>query len=979
MPHKPTERRFEDHIEWRLNGLGYESHPYSEYDRARCLISGELVGFLQDSQPEAWENLHEVHGADTEHNVLKRIAQVIARDGVSDALGKPVADRGVQLDLCYFKPTSGMNPEHHKQFTRNRFALIRQLRYANNSEKSLDMVLFLNGIPLATLELKNQLTGQNVFDAQKQYKNDRDPCEPLFKFKRCAVHFCVDDNKVFMTTQLAGANTRFLPFNRDLENPAVENGYRTEYLWEEILTPDSMLDILENFVRLSGVTSYAFNAKTGEVDAKKSPVLVFPRYHQLDLIRQFRKQIVEDGVGTNYLVQHTTGSGKSYSIGWLAHILVSFYRSDKDNRKMFDTVVVVTDRIVLDDQLKTVIQDLSEVRDVVVSVGSGRELRNALERTAGIVITTIQKFPSISKNIAKMENKNFGVIIDEVHSSQSGKLSTELKRALAQTDKDDDDAFDYEEMMMREIKTRGKQKHISFFGFTGTPKNTTLEVFGTKTKDGTFEPFHIYSMHQSIYENFTLDVLKNYTTYKRYFKVLQTCEEKFVPKIRTNKEIIRYVDSDLQTIKQKADIILEHWIQHGSKEINGKSRGMIVTGSRENCVKYFHEVNRQLKDRGVDYRALVGFSDDVVLDGGDEKYSETQLNRDVGCTGNVPLGLKDPRFRLLIVAYKYQTGFDEPLVQSMYVDRKLEGIQCVQTLSRLNRTMKGKTRTFVLDFVNEPKDIHDAFQPFYQSTSLDGETDPNLLYDTLGKIKAFNLYTDEDVKRFCVIYLDPNRKDDASLNATLDQVVEQFKKIGDESKRADVRGEIQTYILMYDYLSQIITFADISLEESYVFLSHLIQKLPRRESDSLDLSDVVDLDSLSIKMTGSYVEELDSEDAEVKPPDFEPPTIAEPERNLLSEIINELNTRHGINLSSEDQFVLAEVRQEIFDDSDIAKYMKGNNSEEDKRDYFKGQFTNRLFELESEQMGLYKKIGENEFAKSMIEDIMYRDYHPPKE
>ena len=456
------------------------------------------------------------------NKILSRISSEVSKRGIIDVLRNPVVDRGVYLNLCYFEPKSDLNPEHLKLFQSNRFTVMRQLHYSNQNENSIDMGLFLNGLPIVTMELKNQLTGQNVKHSQNQYRNDRDPREPLLQFKRCMVHFCVDNDKVSMTTRLSGPKTFFLPYNRDLENPPVESGYRSKYLWEEVLTPSSLLDVIENFIHLSKEDELYFDVKSQSIKKKTKDVLIFPRYHQLDLIRNFRRQLKEDGVGKNYLVQHTTGSGKSYSIGWLSHTLTSFYESEGDTKRMFDTIIVVTDRQVLDEQLGKLIRSLQKDEGIVHTTrdGGSKELREVLEKGKDIVITTIQKFPFISETISSLGDRKFGVIIDEVHSSQSGELSKELKKSLSKSD--DDDEFDYEEMLRQEIQSRGKQDHISFFGFTGTPKEKTLELFGTKTPEGQFVPFHIYSMYQSIHEGFTLDVLQNYTTYKRYFKVKQT-------------------------------------------------------------------------------------------------------------------------------------------------------------------------------------------------------------------------------------------------------------------------------------------------------------------------------------------------------------------------------------------------------------------------------------------------------------------------
>ena len=968
----PTEEKFEEHIEKHMCSVGYTSTDFHEYDRSLCLIKDQVIDFIKTTQPEKWERLTEIYDLDTRNKILSRISSEVSKRGIIDVLRNPVVDRGVYLDLCYFEPKSDLNPEHLKLFQSNRFTVMRQLHYSNQNENSIDMGLFLNGLPIVTMELKNQLTGQNVKHSQNQYRNDRDPREPLLQFKRCMVHFCVDNDKVSMTTRLSGPKTFFLPYNRDLENPPVESGYRSKYLWEEVLTPSSLLDVIENFIHLSKEDELYFDVKSQSIKKKTKDVLIFPRYHQLDLIRNFRRQLKEDGVGKNYLVQHTTGSGKSYSIGWLSHTLTSFYESEGDTNRMFDTIIVVTDRQVLDEQLGKLIRSLQKDEGIVHTTrdGGSKELREVLEKGKDIVITTIQKFPFISETISSLGDRKFGVIIDEVHSSQSGELSKELKKSLSKSD--DDDEFDYEEMLRQEIQSRGKQDHISFFGFTGTPKEKTLELFGTKTSQGQFVPFHIYSMYQSIHEGFTLDVLQNYTTYKRYFKVKQTKDGDIeIPTGKGKRELVRYVDSHEMTIRNKVQIMLDHWISKGSKEIQGRSRGMIVTQSRKHCVWYFKEINKQLEERGMTYKSLVGFSGEVSIDG--EKFTESGCNQSIGHEGNVPLGLKNPQYRLLVVANKFQTGFDEPLIQSMYVDKKLGGVQCVQTLSRLNRTTSGKTQTFTLDFVNEPDEIRESFQRFYQSTILDGETDPNRLYDTQREIYDFHLYTHEDVNRFCEVFYDPNR-DEGNLHPILDQIVDRFKSIEDEESREEFRSQIQSYIRLYGYLSQIVTFSDIELEKSFVFLKYLNKKLPKRETDRFDISDTIDLDSLRIQKIHEEMEGLERTDTVVEPPTFGGGDVVEPVLDLLSEIINQVNNTYGVNLTDDDKIDIERLRDRLVTDPEIIKYMNGQNTEENKKNFFKEQFDGLMVDYINERFEFYKKMDENPSVKNHIFKMMYENY-----
>ena len=968
----PTEEKFEEHIEKHLCSIGYISTHFHDYDRSLCLIKDQVIEFIKKTQPEKWDQLTQIYDVDTENKVLSRISSEISKRGVIDVLRNNVVDRGIYLDLCYFEPKSDLNPEHLKLFQSNQFTVVRQLHYSNKNENSIDMGLFLNGLPIVTMELKNQLTGQNIKHSQNQYRNDRDPKEPLLQFKRCMVHFCVDNDKVSMTTRLSGPKTFFLPYNRDLENPPVDTGYRSKYLWEEILTPASVLDVIENFVHLAKDDDLYFDEKSQSIKKKTKEVLIFPRYHQLDLIRKVRRQLKDDGVGKNYLVQHTTGSGMSYSIGWLSHTLTSFYESEGDTKRMFDTIIVVTDRQVLDEQLGKLIRSLQTDEGIVHTTrdGGSKELREVLEKGKDIVITTIQKFPFISETISSLGHRKFGVIIDEVHSSQSGELSKELKKSLSKSD--DDDEFDYEEMLRQEIQSRGKQDHISFFGFTGTPKEKTLELFGSKTSEGQFVPFHTYSMRQSIHEGFTLDVLQNYTTYKRYFKVKQTKDgDMEIPTGKGKQELVRYVDSHDMTVQTKVQIMLDHWIEKGSKEIQGRSRGMIVTQSRKHCVRYFKEINKQLEERGMTYKCLVGFSGEVSLDG--EKYTESGCNQTIGHDGNVPFGLKNPKYRLLVVANKFQTGFDEPLIQSMYVDKKLGGVQCVQTLSRLNRTTSGKTQTFTLDFANKTEEIQESFQRFYQSTILDGETDPNRLYDTQREVYDYHLYTQGDVDRFCEVFYDPNR-DEGGLHPILDSAVDKFKSIDDTETREDCRSKIQSYIRLYGYLSQIVTFTDIELEKTFVFLKYLNKKLPKRETERFDISDNIDLDSLRIQKTYEKIEGLEEGDTVLDPPDFGGAIPVDPVLDLLSEIIIQVNNTYGVNLTDDDKVDIERLKERMSSDPDLEKYMTGDNTEDNKKNYFKEQFDGMMVDYINERFEFYKKMEDNPSVKNMIFKMMYDNY-----
>tara|TARA_R110001592_G_scaffold166480_1_gene401579 strand:- start:3967 stop:6924 length:2958 start_codon:yes stop_codon:yes gene_type:complete len=976
----PNEERFEKYIEKELVKHGFGTRLYTEYDKNQCQIQEDLIGFIKETQQDEYDKLTKQFDTSTDKQLSKVVNDQVSKRGVIDVLRNGVNTRGCSFDLVYFEPKSGLNPEHQDKYSKNRFVSVRQLHYSNKNENSIDIVLFLNGIPIITMELKNQLTNQNIKNAENQYKYDRNPSgEPLLQFKRCLVHFCVDNDRVSMTTRLGGDKTRFLPYNKGIENPP-RHDFRSEYLWNQILLPDSLLDIIENFVLVSVESKKEWNDKLQKVTEEKDEVLIFPRYHQLDVIRKIRNKVREEGAGSNYLIQHTTGSGKSYSIGWLSHTLTSLYKTKQDTNKMFDTILVITDRKVLDNQLQKTLKDLQQTDGVVNPVDiNSKQLKDFLEKGKDIIVTTIQKFPVISETISQLKGQTFAVVIDEVHSSQSGETSKHLKKSLSvEVIEDADGNIDYEEMIRKEIESRGKQSHISFFGFTGTPKNKTLELFGRKNEDGEFEPFHSYNMKQSIFEGFTLDVLEHYTSYKRYFRVKQKdgteIEDQELPSSQVMMQLVDYVDSHDEVIGQKVKIILDHFTSVTSKKINGRGRGMVVVRSRKHCVLFQKEMVKQLKERGLSYSCLVAFSGTIHLKADPKEYTESSLNKENGLEGNnIPSGLKDPRFRILIVASKFQTGFDEPLIHSMYVDKKLSGVQCVQTLSRLNRTKSGKTDTFVLDFVNDTEDIVNSFQPFYTSTILTGETEPDKLYDLQHEIESFTIFTDDQIDRFCKEFY-KNNKTDEKLHPIIDEVVDNWKKLENDDQRDEFKSKIQSFCRLYSYISQIINFTEINWEKLYIFLRFLNKKLPKGVRDKIDILDSVDLGSLRIQMMGESRLSLEDRPGEIEPISPEGGGKAsEEELDLLSHIISRINEVYGIELSDEDKLDLKNVSERMGKNDELVSVMKGKNSDDDKRDFFNKVLKDEVSEYYGDRLDFYKKIM-NTKVFPMILEGMYKDY-----
>ena len=971
------EQDFEEHIEESLVNSGYTSSDPSIYDKTLCLLPTKLIGFIQETQSKTLEKLEIQFGTETESKLIKKVSTEIENRGVIDVLRKGVKTRGCEFKLVYFQPKSGLNPEHKDLYKQNRFTVIRQLKYSLKNENSIDMGIFINGIPIVMIELKNTLTGQNQIDGEKQWKYDRNPKEPLFRFKRNLVYFSVGNEKVSMTTRLMGSKTRFLPYNKDIENPINPVGHKTHYLWEDILQPNSMLDLIENFVHISHQTEKVFDSQVGKVVDKKSDVLIFPRFHQLKVIKKLKESVIEEGVGNNYLIQHTTGSGKSLSIGWLSHLLSSLYRNTDDTNRMFDSIIVVTDRRILDKQIRDTIKQLEQTKGVVNPVDvDSQQLKEYLEVGKTIIVTTVQKFPVISESISKLKSKNFGVIIDEVHSSQSGETSKHLKMSLSksvldeyQEGEDTDDLTDYEQKILKQIISRGKQDHISYFGFSGTPKNKTLEIFGRKNENGQFESFDTYSMEQSIYEGFTLDVLHNYTTYERYFKLNKKIEEdKELPSSRVKKMLVSWVDIQPHTITEKSKIILEHFIYNTSKKMSGKSRGMVVTRSRLHCVKFKLELDKQMKELGLPYSCLVGFSGKVYDKDSHKEYTESSMNDFP--EKQTQDNFKDPKYRLLIVCDKFQTGFDEPLLHTMYVDKRLQGLQCVQTLSRLNRSMRGKTDTFVLDFVNKPKIIQESFQPYYQGTILVEETDPDKLHTLEGQIKHedFNLVQDKTVNLLVEKFYD-DRVPDEELQPILDIVVVDWKEL-DEDIREEFRHLIQSFIRLYGYISQIITFKSIPLEKLYIFLRFLNKKLPKRRRDRLtDIFSYVDLEYFRIEKKYTTTIELEGVYGELEPISTDIGSISDDPLDFLSHIVKMLNENFGSDLTDEDKVTLEKIQKQLNEDEELRKVHTSDNTESNKRFVFNKVFDNLLQGLVDDSLDFYKKLTEpkrNEYVKRVL-------------
>jgi type I restriction enzyme R subunit len=999
MPAHPTETRFESHIETYLLSHGYHKGQSGDYDTELCLIPSEVITFIKATQLPTWEKLAKIHGTDTDRRLCDRLEKEISQRGTLDVLRKGIETRGCKFKLVYFQPANSLNPDHQTQYQQNRFTLVRQLYFSSSTKQSLDLTIFLNGLPILTAELKNSTTGQFVEQAIEQYKNDRDPKEPLFRFKRCLVHFAVGNEKVFMTTRLAKDKTYFLPFNLDSENPINPNGFRTHYLWEQTWQPDSLLNLLQNYLHLQTTTEKIW--KDGQLVEMTKEALIFPRFHQLDVVRRRLTTLRQDGTGNQYLIQHSAGSGKSNSIAWLAHQLANFYQNSDDTQRLFDSIIVITDRRVLDKQLQNTIKQFEQTAGVVVPIDkNSTQLKNAIETGQDIIITTLQKFPVISNSIAKHTGKRFAVIIDEAHSSQSGESTKHLNQSLAtfpQTPIAADatrapynitsnitSTFDplelaetaesqpeetIEDQIADEILARSRQQpHISYFAFTATPKAKTLQTFGHQNAEGEYIPFHSYTMRQAIEEGFILDVLQNYTTYERYFKLHQKYDlQAEFDKRTVAKLLIDYVDLQPHAFEIKSRIMLDHFLSKVADQLNGRGRAMICARSRLHAVRYFQTISRLMQEMNLPYKPLVAFSGTVEEpDIPDVQYTETSLNQLPSKT-DIPDALKMPQYRILIVAKKYQTGFDEPLLQSMYVDTKLGGVSTVQTLSRLNRTTPGKEHCMVLDFVNNVENIQKDFQEYYQTTALSDIPDPDRLYDLKNIILNYEIFTLQEVEDFARIFWDEKANQEL-LQPILDRARDAWHQRSPE-EREELRSHLQRFIRFYGFLAQVITFADADLEKFYGFVRLLNRKLDPRESGRIptELLDAVRLDSFKIEHIFEDTIPLTKADANLKGmvgnSGSAPPAVAP--KDSLANIVTRLNNTYGVNLTEDDQLDIERIRSKVENNPDLEAVMTANNTDQVKRDKFESAIDDLFLGFIHEKLDLYKKLKTPEFNKAL--------------
>ncbi len=986
------EIHFEEHIVRHLTqGIEPDYSEYVEkdnsvYNKDWCVIPEDIVGFIKDTQKEKYDKLVLQYGLNTDAKIVERVVDSIKKtqNKTIQVLREKIKDRGQNIDLVYFKPTHNKTPEHQEWYKKNRLTVIRQLKYSKQNENSIDIVLFLNGLPVISIELKNALTGQYLHDAIKQYISSRDPRETFFEFKRCLVHFAVSTEKVSMCTELKGKQTRFLPFNKALINED-HNGYATSYLWEDVLRKDSLMDLIQNYINIQVDKETYWDIKSKSLKEKESVKLIFPRYHQRRAMQKIVKAIKVDGVGKKYLIQHSAGSGKSNTISWLAHRLSDFYQDLDDERALFNGVIVVTDRRVLNRQIQDNIRQFEHTPGVVEYIDekkTAQDLKASIDKGTRVIVTTLQKFPIISDIVAQNKDKKYAVIIDEAHSSQTGEAARHLRKALSldEAENEDKGSKSLDDIIEDEIKSKGDQENISFFAFTATPKPKTIEMFGTII-DGQKQAFDLYSMEQAIKEGFILDVLKNYMSWKRYYKLVKRTEleDKEYDKKKTVRLLSSYVDLHDHAIEKKTRIMLEHFISQTQNEIQGKARAMLVTKSRLHAVRYKRKFDEIMREMKLPYNALVAFSGTVTDKETGEDYTMQSMNS-LGGKIDVTDALKLPQHRLLIVANMYQTGFDEPLLQTMFVDKKLGGTSTVQTLSRLNRTTFGKDTTMVLDFVNDPEQVQADFQEYYGSNymELDDQTDPNSLYDILNKIEAENLIYKNDIEAFAEIFFRKN-DDKEKIQPILNEVVKRFQNNLSDEKKIIFKADMKNYVRVYRFLSQIITFTDIELEKWYVFLSSLFKKLPAMPNElPTEVLGEIDLDSY--KLQHQFTTDLQLQSANAGMQGMNPGaavTPADEEYEWLEKIIKVLNDTFGMDISEEDKVELAKVKNNVFSNDELMSYFNNKNSKDNIKDKFSDTLDEEFLNFINGKLELYNKLTEDK-VNHMVKTMWFNEIYDQK-
>ena len=1011
-----SEKRFEQDIESflisekggyeqfsYLNPDGHRIHKYV-YDKDKAIYLEVLIHFIMKTQPKQWERYVKYYGDDAPEKLYRRLEDSIVENGLVYVLKNGIMDMGINIKVCYFKPESELNETLVERYKSNILGVTRQFAYSKQNNNTIDMVLSINGIPIVALELKNQYKGQDVDSAKRQFMNDRDPKEFCFRFNhRFLVYFAVDLYEAYMTTCLQGGATYFMPFNQGSNgagnsggkgNPANPNGYSTAYLWEEVLQRDSLLDIIHCFI--SYVKEKEEVVKNGATRIIEKEKLIFPRYHQYDVVKKVIADVKESGVGKSYLIEHSAGSGKSNSIAWIAYRLASLH--NEDNNAIFDSVIVVTNRVVLDSQLQDTINSFDHTPGLVEAIDDkkrSRGLVDAINDKKRIIICTVQKFLFAYKDFDSLAGRKFAVIIDEAHQGQSGESAKTLRKSLLDIDKAvkayaeeegiDESEVDLTSDLVISILSQGMHANQSFFAFTATPKNKTIELFGSYDKNAKkMRPFHIYSMRQAIEEGFILDVLANYTTIKEAFKLVRISKDN--PELIEGpalKVLVKYYKEHGHTISEKTEMIMSNFLENGRFQIGGKGKAMVIADSRANAVRYYFAIKEYMKNHPQESQGcdvLVAFSGTVKVD--DIEYTEAGLNVDengqaITSDKKFRKAFRSEKYNILVVANKYQTGFDEPLLHSMYVDKKLKDVNAVQTLSRLNRMCRDKDSTFVLDFENTDEQIKDSFQPFYEATLLDGRSDINRVYDLRTKIKPFMLYNFEDVKKY-YDFMSKHKEakqgavDLGRLSGIIKPVIERYCDLPTEEEKFNARMAVRKFVKCYAYVTQLVRLHDEELFQEYTFAANLLKLLPKPGHIKPDIEDKIKLEYTSLKETFNGAILLDKKDTDLVP-SGDKAKLKVPKKDTLQNIIDKINERFDGQFNDGDRVIIESIYQMFMSDKEVKKfkrYAHDTTPEMFVKSLFPDKFKQIATQCYLENADSYKKLfSDTEFYQKVMESM----------
>ncbi|OQX21221.1 MAG: restriction endonuclease subunit R [Candidatus Altiarchaeales archaeon A3] len=962
-----SEKEFQNHILNHLISTGYHKRGTLNYSEATYLDPEMTLKFIQDTQDKEWKKFQRVYGEKSEQKFFYRLITEISNKGTINILRNGFKDVGCYFQLFYPKPNNNKNTDLFEKFEKNIFSVVDELEYEQKKKgKRLDLVIFINGLPIITIELKDTFS-QGVERAIKQFQEDRDPREKIFQ--NCFVHFAMSDEKISMTTKLEGWKTKFLPFNRELENPEVQNNYKTSYLYNDILQINKLSKLIANFIYME---------KDNETKEEKP---IFPRYHQLDCTNRL---LSDAEPGKNYLIEHSAGSGKTKTIAWLAHGIINKF--DKQDDRVYDMVIVISDRKVIDKQLQRQVQAIEKVKgivDVIDEKKTSSDLKEVLKTGSNIVVTTLQKFPYILEEVKDIPKRTYAVIIDEAHSSQTGTMARKMKQILSTNSLEEAEAIEkniddeIEEEILNEIESYRNLKNISFFAFTATPKNKTLEMFGTKDERGEFHPFHIYSMKQAIEEGFILDVLINYLTYATYFKLVKKIlDDPEYDEEKAKKLLRNFVEMHPYAIMMKTKVILDHFMSSTFNKINGKARAMVVTRSRLHAVLYKKSFDKEIKESNYPIKTLVAFTGTVKHD--EQEYTENSMN-DLPARKTIENAFEEEPYKILIVANKYQTGFDQPLLHTMYIDKMLNGITAVQTLSRANRIHPNKNDTLILDFTNQTEVIQKAFQPYYESTFLEEGTDPHKLYELEAKLLDYQVFDQSDVDIFVKAWKEEESQ--PKLHNILSSVVKEFKT-KDKKEQVEFKKTLRRYQNIYSFLSQLIPFSDVNLEKMYIFNKFLNKKLPTTNNPlPFNVLEDIDIDSYKIADKGKKEITLQDEGGKLKPISASVGEYA-PDINIkLSKILKDLNDAFGTDFADDDKVFLSRVKDNLLENTELLNRIE-HNSKENVKAIFDKYFKKELTKLLNSNMNFYTKVMNNEKLKQQLKsalfDLLYLEYNKKK-